>query len=78
MNCNSEFITRVRGWPHTSSYALNQVGWAAVEMLRNGIAHEPEGQKVKARWPLGSAVPGTLIPVSTKSAHGKRKSVSNE
>ena len=38
------------------------VAWAAVESLRLGIAHDPEGQQVKARWPLGVAVPGTTLP----------------
>ena len=29
------------------------VGWAGVESLRRGLAHETEGLEVRARWPIG-------------------------
>ena len=28
------------------------VAWAAIEAMREGVAHEAEGQEVRARWPL--------------------------
>ena len=29
------------------------VGWAGVESLRRGVAHDAEGLEVRARWPIG-------------------------
>ena len=34
------------------------VAWAAIEALQLGIAHEAEGQQVRARWPLGRLAEG--------------------
>ena len=29
------------------------VGWAGVESLRRGLAHDAEGLEGRARWPIG-------------------------
>ena len=49
------------------------VAWAAVEALRLGIAHDPEGQEVRARWPLGRLANG-VGPAPTKFGGSQPKS----
>ena len=34
------------------------VAWAAIEALQRGVAHEADGQEVRARWPLGKLAQG--------------------
>ena len=56
------------------------VAWAAVEALKLGIAHEAEGQEVKARWPLGRLAEGVdeHIRGGTRSKQKWRKGVVNK
>lgn len=51
------------------------VAWAAIESLKLGIAHDAEGQQVRARWPLGGSVPGTAVPGSRNPYFSRRKGV---
>ena len=44
------------------------VAWAAVEALRLGRCHEPEGLQVRARWPIGAA-----LAASPPARRGRRR-----
>ena len=50
------------------------VAWAAVEALKLGIAHEHDGQEVRARWPLGRLAKGIKMGATTaKRRKGKER-----
>ena len=49
------------------------VAWAAIEAMRRGYTHEPEGQEVRARWPLGRAITDMSPHAKAVSAHAKSK-----
>jgi N6-L-threonylcarbamoyladenine synthase len=50
------------------------VAWAAIEMLKLGVAHDPEGQEVRARWPLGRLAEG-IVDLSKPRVGAKKRSV---
>ena len=48
------------------------VAWAAIEAMREGVAHEAEGQEVRARWPLGRLAQ-SIAPPNPQDKGAKRR-----